>query len=412
MPTLVVRSLIDPEGISSAERRLASLQSAEGLAPPPHPTWSEAVKQLIRVRLATLKESGTFNFDQMTWTPSAALPLLLLAIGALVFSLIDGSTRFVAAANTGIWLRWIQYSAATLLCLAGLANEVVVARFLSADGSLDRSTVMEIRTLQSALVLIGLALLLWKRQLADLLRRVVVRQSETSGDVLDSNRTLFALALVVPWLVLVMVVEAGYAVRYFWLWPLQVILIAAAVTYVPERLGWPRPAAWVAQVAVTLILLTHPWVISPVQAWVRSGWSGPRANDIQAVDYIASELRAEGRTRAAIGYQTFMVGFMATMNTIDPRYKVGTELDLFLKHRYGITNSNQCAEGVSADDEYRIVQEPPQQAGSPEVPPSWAPLGSEVKSYDLVEYFKVPLDPSFRLLRRFGQFQVFRRNTQ
>ena len=144
------------------------------------------------------------------------------------------------------------------------------------------------------------------------------------------------------------------------LWPVQLVLIVAAVT---DGAATARLAAiglrGSGQLSVTPILLTHPWVISPVRAWVRGGWSGPRANDIQAVDYIAGRVRSHGGNRIALGYQTYFLEFMPAMHIVEPRYKVGAELDLFLEHRYGISNSDRCAEGISADDEYRIVQQPP-----------------------------------------------------
>ena len=34
----------------------------------------------------------------------------------------------------------------------------------------------------------------------------------------------------------------------------------------------------------------------------------------------------------------------------------------------------------------------------------------KVKAYDLDQFFDVPLDPDFRLLRQFGEFQVFQRS--
>ncbi len=148
-------------------------------------------------------------------------------------------------------------------------------------------------------------------------------------------------------------------------------------------------------ICVTLILLTHPWVISPVQAWASSGWSGPRANDIQAVDYIAGRVRSHRGKQGRPWISNIFPSLMPAMNIVSPRYKVGAELDLYLEHRYGISNSDRCAEGISAVDEYRIVQQPPKLAKSDEIPPSWLPLGGEVKQPDLDQYFDIPLDPSF-----------------
>ena len=409
-PTLVVRSLTEPSGVSGVERRFASLKIAAASAPPSPPTWLETVKKQIRLRSTTLKEGLVFNFDQMTFTPLTAIPLSLLALATLLASAAQGSARLFRDANNRNWVNWIRRVAWMLLFLPIVVNEAFIARFLSTRGILDRSLVLDIRMLQAGSLLAGVALLRWRRQVATLLHRMAVEPGTEGAEVASPGSTLLALALVVPWLALIMVVEVDRAERYFWMMPVQLMLIVAAVTWIPERLGWPRSVAWLAQACLTLLLLTHPWVMSPVQAWARNGWSGPRAIDIQAVDYIASQVRAQARSTVAIGYHTYIAGFMAMMNVADPRYKVGAELDLFLKYRYGISNSNQCAEGVSATDEYRIVQKPPPPVEPKNIPNSWTPLGSEVKTYDLVEYFDVPLDPSFRPLGQFGDFQVFHRD--
>jgi hypothetical protein len=69
------------------------------------------------------------------------------------------------------------------------------------------------------------------------------------------------------------------------------------------------------------------------------------------------------------------------------------------KYRHGIFNTTRCAEGFSAADEFRIVQTRPKQVEGPKDfltdPPN--------------EYFRVPLDRSFYLLRQIGDYQVFRR---
>jgi hypothetical protein len=72
-------------------------------------------------------------------------------------------------------------------------------------------------------------------------------------------------------------------------------------------------------------------------------------------------------------------------------YRVGAELELMLRFRHDISNTDRCAEGISVSDEYRIVQRAPE--SGPEPPQ---------------HYFDVPLD-GFRLLRRFGLYEVFKR---
>ena len=396
-PTLVIRNLTTPDGVSAG---------------PPSPaasTLTESLKKYLRQRSVAVREGLVFNFDQMTWTPSAAIPLLFLCLATLAVCALDGAARFASDKTEWRGLRWIPRIAWTLLLLPLLINEVFIARFLGTTGTLDTSTVFAVRTLQIGLLLTGFALLVWHRQIGTLFRRLIVQSKEHSGDLSNLGRGLLVVTVVTPWLALMMVAEENRSVRYFWMWPLQVVLAVAAVTYLPKRLGWPRSVAWVGQLCLTAILLTHPWLVSPLKSWATSGWSGPTANNIQAVDYLANHLRSQGRTTAAIGYQTFFVGFMPAMNIVEPRYKVGGELDLYLRDRYGIFNSNRCAEGISPEDEYRIVQRPPRLGAPPIVPVSWAPMGPEVKTYDLVEYFDVPVSPEFRLLRDFGVFQVFQR---
>jgi hypothetical protein len=382
--------------------------SSESQQPEPQ-SLATTLKQHIRRRSGTVTEGLTFNFDQMTWTPLAALPLLLLGLATLALLAGQRPLRFLDAIDVDQQRMWIVRAAWLFLVLALFANEILVARFLSTTGRLVMSTVWTIRTVQACLVLFGVLLLLRARQITELRQRLISWHIDRSADSKYASSGLFAVALLVPWLVLIAIVEPGHAVRYFWIWPLQLIVVVAAVTSVPEWLGWPRAVALCGQLVLLVIMLTHPWLVTPVEAWMRSGWSGPMANDVQAVDYLGAQLQSEGKHQAAIGYQTYIAEFMAAMNIADPRYKVGAELDLFLKHRYGISNANQCAEGISSDDEYRIVQEPPKSVPAKPRTESWMPLGAEVKTYDLVEHFDVPWDPRFRLLKRFGEFAVFQR---
>jgi hypothetical protein len=114
------------------------------------------------------------------------------------------------------------------------------------------------------------------------------------------------------------------------------------------------------------------------------------------VDYIAEQLHGLGKSHAAIGYQTLYMAlpafnfFMAEFNIVDARYKVGADFDLLFTFRHDIANTNQCAEGISPDDEYRIVQ------------------SSAI--WTTPKYAGLSLDSRFQLLQQFGPYQVFKRN--
>jgi hypothetical protein len=202
---------------------------------------------------------------------------------------------------------------------------------------------------------------------------------------------LFVLSLVVPWLTLLIVAELDNQGRFFWLWPLQAIVLAAFITEVITRWQVASAVLWLSQLLLIGTLLISPLKLH-LERWVKDGWAGSDPEEIQVVDYVGNQLRSEGTQRAAIGYQIFIYDFMAKYNILDRQYKVGAEFDFLFKHRHGIANTNQCAEGLSSADEYRIVQTRPK--SGPERPR---------------HYFDLPPEKGFRLLRSFDLYQVFKR---
>jgi Dolichyl-phosphate-mannose-protein mannosyltransferase len=209
----------------------------------------------------------------------------------------------------------------------------------------------------------------------------------------DQTKTAaFVLALAVPWLTLVLVAEPGRPERFFWLWPLQVIALVASVTNVGARLPMPRPLLWIGMVMVIAAVAT-PTLKSHFERWLRNGWAGSDPEELKVVDYVADQIHEGGREHAAIGYQIFVYEFMPKYAIIDRQYKVGAEFDFLFKHWHSIANTDQCAEGISPNDEYRIVQTRPKDGqGEPR------------------QYFAVPSDKRFRPLRRFDLYQVFKGN--
>jgi hypothetical protein len=69
---------------------------------------------------------------------------------------------------------------------------------------------------------------------------------------------------------------------------------------------------------------------------------------------------------------------------------VGTEFDVALEYGHAISNLDQCVEGMSTQDEYRIVEVSPSSPGA---------------NY----YFEVPLAGRLRLLDRIGPYEVYKR---
>jgi hypothetical protein len=143
---------------------------------------------------------------------------------------------------------------------------------------------------------------------------------------------------------------------------------------------------------LVFLLVCNHLLTSRVDAWSSNGWSGRSADEVQVVDYVASQLKSDRKRRAPIGYQTFIYPFMAKFNITNREYKVGADFDLLFKYRRDIVNTDTCAEGLSPKDEFRIVRTTPM--NEPQAPRS---------------YIKVRPDGRFRLMRRFGPYEVLRR---
>ena len=114
--------------------------------------------------------------------------------------------------------------------------------------------------------------------------------------------------LLIPWAFLLYGLKDAVMLqetRCWWLWPAQIIVLAALVTDVPVRLKTPPFVTWIAQAAISAMILINPLILERIKSWTASGWSGSNSYEKQSVDYIAKLILSDNRNNAAIGYNTF-----------------------------------------------------------------------------------------------------------
>jgi hypothetical protein len=243
-----------------------------------------------------------------------------------------------------------------------------------------------------AIVLLGGIALIGLKFASEIVDRLLKRRGihlQTEEQL--RRRRLVVVALAVPWLLLFAVAEPGISERFLWLWPLQALVLAAFVAVLLPRLGVPRSAIWLAQALLVFAVLWNSFLVSRVEDWHADGWAGRDAPEVRVVDYITSDINTESRDRASIGYQLFVYPFMANYHVVSSQYKVGAEFDVLFKYRHGIENADTCAEGVSPQDDYRIVQTRPKDGED-----------------EPRNYFDLPLDNRFRFVRQVGTYQIFK----
>jgi hypothetical protein len=269
---------MDRLGCFKSERHLTSHVGGDTTTPTTEVGQHRKLLQAAGSRLALLTQRLRSNFEQMTFSSAVGVPLTILVLISLaIVSLLP----FAAAADfmhrQRFWRYWITVSA-LVACVSELfLNEFLLKRFLSIDGVLESSTVSTIRRLQVIVAVTAVALLILKTRLASFLSLLLTAQKADRHTPARSDPVvLFALSLLIPWSVMLLVAEPGRPDRHWWLWPLQVVVLAAAVTYLPAQFKLSRPIAATGQVFLTLLLLLHAWVLSPAQSWMKMGWSGPR----------------------------------------------------------------------------------------------------------------------------------------
>ena len=289
---------------------------------------------------------ANFRTSRLPGIPAAAI-LLLEVAGTWVLFMARG-TPLASRGNTEGVTRVVIGLAIASMLGALIFNEALAARYLSPDATLGASTVQAIRLLQAALLAAGLVFVCHRRVIAGAVIRVHQWMSSRA-----TKTWPLAVSLVVPWLILLFLSETDR--RFLWLWPMQVIALAAVAIHVPRRIGASRFVP-LASLALVAIVATNSVTLSRLRSWARDGWAGREAIEVQLVDRLAGLANADNDGRPSIGYEIDIWQFMAVTNAVDPAYRVGADLDLLLKYRHGIVNLDRCAEGFSKEDTYRIVQ--------------------------------------------------------
>jgi hypothetical protein len=76
---------------------------------------------------------------------------------------------------------------------------------------------------------------------------------------------------------------------------------------------------------------------------------------------------------------------------VDARWRAGEAIDLVLNYDDGVINLDQCGEGVSAGDEYRVVESRP-------------------PTPDAVYYFDVQPAGHLTWVTQIGRYQIYKRD--
>lgn len=104
---------------------------------------------------------------------------------------------------------------------------------------------------------------------------------------------LLVVALLIPWTILLLLTEGDKGERMFFVWPLQVMFIAAFVCAACERLPTASIFRWALPLLVAALIGANSLVLGRARDWVHDGWAGPRQHGIETVETLLA--RCESR---------------------------------------------------------------------------------------------------------------------
>ena len=246
--------------------------------------------------------------------------------------------------------RVVTVVGAVALLMAFVANEWVLGRLMSSDGSMESYTILAIRLFQVVLAFTGTALLF---------RRPVKRWVGIGVRWQASHLSVIALVLGVPWLIMAMMVAPDVPYRFWNYWPVQVVALAGILTMAVGK--WARHRKLLQGMilaGVALVMMCNSAVIQHISAWHREGYRGD-SDEVKATQHLAEMIRADGVQDLSIGYGIPFSPYMAYYRVFDDVYKVGLPYDWHLKTAYGITNASDSPSGLSDRDRYRLVSSRP-----------------------------------------------------
>jgi len=168
---------------------------------------------------------------------------------------------------------------------------------------------------------------------------------------------VLAAAAFVPWALQILLMvndnSADQARRFLWLWAAQGALMVIFLF----SIRWGQAIRVCSLAALILLVGLNATSIDRTLSWYRYGFRPAPSSDFNnIVDFLGRRIRAEGRTSASIGYDLPFLKWAIVARVVDGVSKIGRQYDVVLQTRYGVTNLDSTAEGVSRNDEFRIVE--------------------------------------------------------
>ena len=160
----------------------------------------------------------------------------------------------------------------------------------------------------------------------------------------NPDNVILFVAFSLPWILLVILGEPGRPERFWYMWPLQVLVMVLFLRWLTERL--PR-ANWIyalLTVALGVALLPLPFYAHQISDAAVHGYAGIDNDQWKVVEFLAGEAKAEGGDSLRVEY--WLADTRSTMGTSGGEH-LQDWFNYLLQYPFGVSNLKSTTPGLA-----------------------------------------------------------------
>jgi hypothetical protein len=236
--------------------------------------------------------------------------------------------------------KWIPLAlaAAGALVFYLLATPAILEQF-AADKSIDHNISLAVTQFREYMPWIWLAICLG------------LYLSVYIPDPNPDNVILF-IAFSLPWIILLVLAEPGRPERFWYMWPLQVLVMVLFLRWLVERFHRARPAFWILVIALGVALLPIPFDVERISNGLANGYAGSDSDQWKVAEFLSGEAKTEGVDSLRVEY--WLVDSNSPINPLHPENHFSDWFDYLLLVRFSVHNLESTTAG-SAGTVWEVV---------------------------------------------------------
>jgi hypothetical protein len=178
----------------------------------------------------------------------------------------------------------------------------------------------------------------------------------------NPESAILFIAFSLPWIILVIFAEPGRPERFWFMWPLQVLVIILFLDWLSKHVLRARPLFWILAAALGVALLPIPYMAQQITHIRDDGYGGADSDQWKVMEFLAGKaVSGEDRT---LRVEYWLVDSPLPGEPQHPDFQFAYWFDYILVARYGVRNTDpaECTDESSCET-WEVVD---QNAGIPD----------------------------------------------